>query len=352
MYAAQLPAKPTNAKAIATALKRTAAPKSPLKALRNVLASSDESGWLTLTTTDIEVGQTVTLPGVVGPVDPFVVDLDKLHKMAGVGDVTISPAEGGCVIAAGTIEAKCTTPPAEEYPRLPTFTTDVPGFPVHRLAELVPSMSKDSIRPILCGIYVAADGELAATDSYRLHRIRTGQALDLPDGGIILPGAMVRELVRHKPTEAVTARLTADGRDLSVTVGDVTIFGRIVEGDFPNYNSLIPEPSAMPLAARFADDAPATLRNLSKLAKDSAVPVKIATEGGRMVGTVTVHDDAVYTADLGTTTDDVCVAFNMDYLADLLDGSEAKVVSGVNSLKPWCAFDGDGARLLMPVRVQ
>src|SRR5581483_12374793 len=110
------------------------------------------------------------------------------------------------------------------------------------LKQVVRAASKDDLRPILTGVLLAAHGNglrLVATDSYRL-AVRDLRGVSMLEEG-------QRVLVAAKRLSEVQ-RLAGDGeievvlhdRDVVFRTSRAEVTARLIEGDFPNYEQLIP----------------------------------------------------------------------------------------------------------------
>src|SRR5262249_54038888 len=113
---------------------------------------------------------------------------------------------------------------------------------VEALRQAVPAASKDDARPILTGVLLAAHAgglRLVATDSYRLAVRDVEGATLLNEGQKVLVGAKglseVQRLVGDGEIEVALGE-----RDVTFRVGTSELTTRLIEGDFPNYEQLIP----------------------------------------------------------------------------------------------------------------
>ena len=106
----------------------------------------------------------------------------------------------------------------------------------------MPAASTDDARPILTGVLLAATAEgvrLVATDSYRLAvRDLPGVSM-LPEGQKVLVGAKglgeVQRLLGDGEIEVFLGE-----RDVTFRLAHTEVTARLIEGDFPNYQQLIP----------------------------------------------------------------------------------------------------------------
>jgi DNA polymerase-3 subunit beta len=281
------------------------------------------------------------------------------------GAVSLEADEEELRIASGRSHFTVRTHPSGDFPRLPaptgeTVTIDASGL-TEALRQVTRAASSEESRPILTGVLMAAEEggvRLVATDSYRL------AVRDLPGLGVLgegqkvlIPSRALNELLRLLGSSSASVALRLGAHDATFSVGGVTLTTRLIEGEFPNYRSLIPSsyPNRLTVGREALLDA---VRRVKLLARDATTPVRIALRP-------TGIELTVITTDWGTATEDVdakyegaemTVAFNPNFL---IEGVEA--VSGdevaldtLDALKPATLrpIDSDSyLYLLMPVRV-
>ena len=280
------------------------------------------------------------------------------------GKVEVEADDDELRIASGRSHFTVRTHPAGDFPRLPVPTGDTVALEAEGLMEALRQVtraaSNEESRPILTGVLMSAEEDglrLVATDSYRL------AVRDLPGVGVLgegqkvlVPSRALNELLRLLSGEgSVSLRLGA--HDATFTVGDVTLTTRLIEGEFPNYRSLIPAsyPNRLTVGRESLLDA---VRRVKLLARDATTPVRIALRPNGIELTV-------ITADWGTAVEEVdakyegaemTVAFNPNFLiegVEAVTGDEV-ALDTLDALKPATLrpIDSDAyLYLLMPVRV-
>jgi DNA polymerase-3 subunit beta len=279
--------------------------------------------------------------------------------------VTVEIAEEQAKIAAGRFRSEIRTLAASDFPRLPEPEGDpvtVAGPPLAEgLRQVVPAASRDDARPILTGVLVAATAEgvrLVATDSYRLGlRDLAGLSL-LPEGRKVLVGAKgLGELQRLISDQDVEVFLGE--RHVTFRLGTTELTARLIEGDFPNYQQLIPAgyPNKLTVDRDSLTHAVERVSLVGGTNRDSA-PIRLAMSGDGLELSATAQDvgqsyEPVEAKFEGT---DVTVAFNSRFLLDGVEaaGSAEITIETIDPLKP-AVLRGSSAAdflyLLMPVRI-
>lgn len=333
-------------------------------------------GRLTLASTDLEVSITTEIDGTV-EVDHEAWAVLIPAKMIGetlrnhkAETVSILP-DGPRTVAAGAGSIR--TLPLEDFPTLLEPRHLVASIPSADFAAAVdavgPAVSKDEARPVLTGMFLEleASGEVrwTATDSYRLHHFETGGAM--LDARMIIPGralSAVRKAIGRKPAGNVAVFLDADmGAVRMLTPDGVSTTVRLIEGEFPNYRQLIPDPHAvnvdgLEVVGRLE---PGTLAEVIRAAApycSEVTPIRLELNGTVLVSASSA-DLGEYRAEvIGAEYNgpEVVIGFNPYYIGPTLEAYSGPVYVR-DGLKPATVgnvdFERSGGRfgLVMPVRI-
>jgi len=237
----------TLADAVATAQRTVASRSGALPVLQDLRIAATPEG-LELIGSDLEITNRVQVPAEVEEPGVAVVPklLGEIVRKLEPGPVTVTVTGDEAVITAGRFSTSLRLKPAEDYPRL--ASNEGQGVRVESgafagaLKQVVRAASKDDLRPILTGVLMTAHAgglRLVATDSYRL------AVRDLKGVSMLAEGQRV--LVAAKGLAEVQ-RLAGDGeievvlrdRDVVFRTSRAEVTARLIEGDFPNYEQLIP----------------------------------------------------------------------------------------------------------------
>ena len=102
----------------------------------------------------------------------------------------------------------------------------------------------DELRPVMNGIYfdiTTEDITMVASDGHKLVRCRTMAAKGEERAAFILPKKPASMLKNLLPKEAGTVTVAFDERNASFTLENFRMMCRLIEGRYPNYNSVIPK---------------------------------------------------------------------------------------------------------------
>jgi DNA polymerase III subunit beta len=331
----------------------------------------------------------VSRPGVVVAPGRLVTDIVRALDP---GAVTVESDEDDELrISAGRSNFSVRTHPAGDFPRLPPISGDGVRLPATGLAEalrqVVRAASSEDSRPILTGVLMAAEQgglRLVATDSYRLAvRDLPGIGVLREDQHVLVPSRALAELQRLLSSASKSAAPmpapaessdpvpegsvpAADGpaailrlgeHDATFELGSVKLTTRLIEGDFPNYRTLIPSnyPNSLIVGRDALLDA---VRRVKLMVRDPTTPVRIALRSDGIELTVITQDWGQATEEVDAKYEgaEMVVAFNPTYLIDGVEAitSDEVQLETLDALKPATLKPTEGSDylyLLMPVRV-
>ena len=236
--------------------------KAAMPILSNVLIEA-EKDHISLTTTNLDLGIRCKIKAEVkegGSVTLPVKRLATIVRELPNVDVSFDASATHQVkIASGGSNFRIMGIGAEEFPKLPdsaddkTFTLEQ-GELATMLSNVSYAQSTDETRYILNGVYFNfKEGKLAlvATDGRRLALVSKDVSVPAGSAGaIILPAKTVAELLRllgkgETLKIAFNERRAAfqidTGKDTSGLTDSIYLFSKVVEGNYPNYQQVIPK---------------------------------------------------------------------------------------------------------------
>ena len=230
-------------KALLTAAKATER-NATCQIINYVRVMQSAAGVLAITGTDLEHTIEATAPGTIGA-DFCVNARDMVAAVrANLGAPWV--ASNDTVTVGDTI---LPTLPVEDFPAwtqpADAHCFDLQASDLTRLLGLpLPAVSTEETRYYLNGVFLhACEGMLrgAGTDGHKL--IVADSIVAAPAGlpAIIVPGRAVKLLMSLKLQGVVTARISPTR--LTLTCGGVVFTTKLIDGTFPQYDRVIPEPS-------------------------------------------------------------------------------------------------------------
>jgi len=312
--------------------------RNPLPLLSCVLVEA-ESGGVRVTGTDLDVTTSVFVPCQVKTPGKAAVSArhfnDVVRKLP-KGELKLSIKSNQCEVAYGGGKgwSRFPTQPAGEFPRIPELKAEtrlqIEGDALSRLAGRTSyAASTEDARPQLNGVLIESRKDqlaLIATDGHRLARaVRKGSFAALDDKGLIIPARALSAVSRtaEEATSAVEIEV-AGGRNqagFSTRVGEyrVQILTRLLEGDYPNYQQVVPKDNPKEMQAK-RDDLIEAVDIVASHADNVTRQVRFALRRGRLGVSSTTPELGAgeQQLDADYQGDDMEIGYNASYLLDIL----------------------------------
>lgn len=319
---------------------RAVATRSTLPILGNVLLEARD-GRLKLVTTDLEIGMTCEVPlegGEDGAVTvPERIIQDVVSNLAADVELNISADERSLLtISAGKSKYTIHGLPADEFPALPEVPSDtVITIPAPVLRDLVRktlfAASADEGRVILTGCLLTWDGQtvtMVATDTHRLaikHASVSGQ-FDKPVS-VIIPSRALQELLRLLGSSEGTVEVAVGESQVRFSAERVQLVTRLIEGQFPAYERVIPPESQKHMVANRQELYDA-VRRASIVARTESNKLILKSEDSTLIITAKTGEvgEAREELTINLEGEPVEIAFNAEYMQDVLGVLDTETV--------------------------
>ena len=261
--------------------------------------------------------------------------------------------------------------PPDEYPPLPTAARGSQlSIPAKRFrdaieATIFAASTEEARGAVLMGTLLEIEGDaltLVATDGYRLAKHRTKLSRgDASQERYIIPSRALAEAARNLggADEISLAVLGSTNNQLALTAGGMSITVRLVDGQYPNYQQVIPAKFDREVVVNTANFI-AGLRRAELVAGDRASMVKLAIGNQTLVVTASsdMSGSAYEEIEIEQTGEDLTIAFNARYLIDILNHvkSPRTKLEFLGPLSPAAIrpaeaqADGEQLYILMPLR--
>lgn len=139
---------------------------------------------------------------------------------------------------------------AEEFPLSPQLSQEVTHIEIDTqvlltgISRALFATADDELRPVMNGVYfdiTTEDITMVASDGHKLVRNRTLAAKGSNKASFILPKKPAGLLKSILAKEEGICLIDFDDKNLIVSVGDFRMVCRLIEGRYPNYNTVIPQ---------------------------------------------------------------------------------------------------------------
>jgi DNA polymerase III subunit beta len=349
---------------------RAVSGRSTLPILSNVLIEPD-STTVQMAATDLELGIKCSFNASVNEKGPITVPAKTISDIVSQlpeADVTIAVDDRNtAVVTCRRSEYRILGLPSEEFPPLPEVGNEVsftiPQKLLHQMVRYTAiAASTDDTRPILTGVCTTLTGNklrMAATDTHRL-ALRTCEVSEANgDRTVIIPGRAMTEMMRALSAdspEPVNVRL--DANQVMFATETVTLVSRLIEGQFPKFERVIPTSHTKKLTIPVAEFHQA-VRRASIVAREASNRIVLRTDGENLTVTAQAGDlgNAYEELEVVREGDDIEIVFNYRYLLDVLgvlegDGLYLEMSEPLAPAVIRTVDDGDYLMVIMPMQLQ
>lgn len=349
--------------------------KNQLPLLNNILLSTD-NGRLKFSATNLELSINYWIGGKIEQEGSITIppkEISEFISYLSPGKIDISLQENNLLsVSSEKINSSFTTIPATDYPEFPKINDekkielDLSLF-LESISQIAFSAAIEDIRPVLTSIlcsFTKNSLTLVATDGFRLSlkEINLSKPINIDDDQTItflIPAKSLLEITKlAKNNQKLVLGPTLDEHQIVFVLDEIEVISRLIEGDYPDYQKIIPENFSTKVFINREDFLQA-VKIASVFAKESANVVKLNIKSS----TIELSANAPQIGQNKTIVDSkiegesVEIAFNYKFLVDFLNNCKSpEVTIQLNdSLSPVSFIDQSDPKFLhiiMPVRLQ
>ena len=356
-----------------TQASRFASTRSQLPILGNILLKATKTK-LSVSSTNLEISVLTQIGAKIEEEGEISIPSKVITELIGnlpKGQITMESEKEQLKVTTSGFTSKVLGMNASDFPKIPGSLTSPFSLPKKEILESLSQVSfatsTDETRPILTGVLFILDMKsltLVATDGFRLSKKKinlTSQKNESGDQKIVIPKGILGELGRSlEEVTEVKLEIQEEEKQILFESGDVVLSSRLLEGDYPDFEKIIPKNSlisvrldkedfqrAVKLASIFAREAANIVK--IKLSKDS---VKVSAESSAS-GSQEMDVEAKTEGE----TKDFEIAFNYRFLEEFLHtvtGEEVKMdFTTVDKAGVFTdSSDSNYLHLIMPVKIQ
>ena len=317
--------------------------------LSNILLEAKQDG-VEIVATDLEIGMRGLYKGTVLSTGGVTISARKLFEIVKElpsGDIELTATDNNwTTIQAGKSQFKVVGLPNSDYPALPTIDREgLTPLSGEGLLELIRktlfAAGYNDARYILNGLLVTlvttdkkTSLRLVGTDGHRLavaeQEVGKAGSKDVPqEMKAIIPKKAAHE-IRHLLEEGGDAEpLIGFSKNLMIfRKSGLLLTSRLMEGNYPNYQQVIPKESGKKISVR-RSELESALRRVSVLAKDKASAVKISFASGRMTlfSSSPDYGEAMEELPAQFEGESMNTGFNARYLLDVFSVMDGETLS-------------------------
>jgi DNA polymerase-3 subunit beta len=343
--------------------------KNALSILSNVLMEA-ENNTLTIKATDLKVGFETSIPVDISVPGSTTIYCDKflsILRSLPDGDIEFELKDGKLYIKPlfKKINFQLKSIASEQYPEMQKISDEsffvMPQSDlIEMIGQTIFAVSDDETRYFMNGVYLEnIEGNLimVATDGRRLSYIKksTGGTVQ-PFSGVIIP-PKVLQLVSKQSSGEGTIQVAVTEKSIFFKFDNQTISSSLIEGQFPNYNRVIPDSQSFEIIVR-RDELVEAVKRVSLLVENKSRRIFLNITSGMIelnseeseIGVATEEIECVYEGS------DLVIALNYSYLTDPLrvirdDNIKIMFTESNKAITVQPAEEADYFHIVMPMQL-
>jgi len=344
--------------------------KNTIPILANVLieANGDE---VRLLATDLEVALRSRCPATVGKSGSLTLPAKKLYEIIKAlpeTDVRIVEDKNGVKVAADRFDSRMQTLPREDFPTLPEASGQSrAALPRTALKEMVAkthfAITGEDTRYFLNGAKFVLKPDsltLVATDGHRLALVEVTHAVGVTEEvGVILPKKTLMELGKLLIEGDGDVLFESGENHLFFEVGGRMLISRMIDGQFPAYERVIPKGNDKHIEFE-RERLTNAVKRVALLSNERSRAVKLEMGKGKVEVTSSSSEfgEAREEIPVDYTGGPLTISFNAQYVLDFLNvvDTDAVMLSLKDEvsqavMKPVGAQGYDYTYVIMPMRI-
>jgi DNA polymerase-3 subunit beta len=346
--------------------------KNTIPILANVLMDASD-GEVRFLATDLEVGLRSKCAATVSKPGSLTLPAKKLYEIVKAlpdTDIRISQDKSGVKVAADRFDSRMQTLPKEDFPSLPqsggTTTATLPSSAMKEMvAKTQFAITGEDTRFFLNGAQFVLRPEsmsLVATDGHRLALVtvkREGKGKNGEENKAILPKKTLGELGRLLGEGDGDITYERGENHMFFEVGGRTLISRMIDGQFPAYERVIPKSNDKHIEFE-RDRLTNAVKRVALLANERSRSVKFQIDKGKVDVTSSSPElgEAHETLPVDYSGAAMQICFNAQYVLDFLSAVTTDVVAlelkdevSQAVMMPVGAEGYDYTYVIMPMRV-
>jgi len=344
--------------------------KNTIPILANVLMEA-KGNEVRMLATDLEVALRSRCDASVTKGGALTLPAKKLYEIVKAlpeTDVRIEEDKNGVKVAADRFDSRMQTLPREDFPTLPdasgTARATLPSAALRQMiAKTQFAITGEDTRYFLNGAKFVLKPEsltLVATDGHRLALVEVKHSVGVTqDVGVILPKKTLLELGKLLAESDGDVVFESGENHLFFKLGDRMLISRMIDGQFPAYERVIPKGNDKQIEFD-RERLTSAVRRVALLSNERSRAVKFEIDKGKVEVTSSSSEfgEAREQLPVDYAGGAMTISFNAQYVLDFLNVAETDLVSlslkdevSQAVMQPIAGEGYDYTYVIMPMRI-
>ncbi len=305
--------------------------KTTVPSLSNVLIET-ENNTLSLIATDLEIGIRKKIPASITKKGATTLPAKKLYEIIRslpTEEVQFVMKEADHMeIKSGRSVFKMVGIKKEEFPVFPDIKPEksfsIKSNTLKKMITLTNfSVSTDPTRYVLCGIHMVVEKgkiKMISTDGRRLSYVeKEGLSDKKKEIGVIIPIKAVNELNKILPETEADIKIEIEKNQILFRVNGTILISRLIDGNFPNYEQVIPKEVKTQLVLNRDEFLQATQR-IATITTEKSVAVRYTLKKDKLIISAESPGigEAMDEMDIDYSAESMVIAYNPTFVLDVL----------------------------------
>ena len=297
--------------------------------LQNVIIASEGSNALQISATDLDVTlscqveASVSEPGtILVPVAKLLAITRSLPKTADMAFRSLD--DGGAQLSCERSNFKLLAPEAGSFPEIKPPQKGAIEIPANIFSSMINAtifaITQEESRYTLSGAKVEIDTtgiKMVTTDGHRLAKAENKEIASATRVDVLIPRKALAELTKICAAHQGVVSFSLDENHIYFEIGSRSLSSRLLFGQFPNYEMVIPKDNDR----SFTIDIPTireALKRVSLMADERSHAVRLDIKPGQLHFTASTPDDGEATEiiPIEFEGEELAIGFNSQYLLD------------------------------------
>lgn len=346
--------------------------KTTIPILANVLLRVEDP-QLIIVATDLEIGLKSVCPSKTTVPGTITLPAKRLYEIVRAlpdKEIRFKRGEANWItVTCGSSRFRIAGLPQEDFPVLPETKPSLVTLPADVLAKLMTrtifAISTEDSKYTLSGALLLLKPEsitMVATDGHRLAYIEKPHTLDIREEiKVLVPRKAMSEVVRiiSDSADVENVAFSRDDTHLFLDMGKRLLISRMLTGQFPNYEAVLPRGNDRSFLVN-REEVASAIKRAAILSDERSRTVKLALSSGSLEITASHSDlgEAQESLEVDYNKEDVQVGFNYQYLLDFLTTADEPEVSfefkdseSAAQLRTQPSTDYNYRYVIMPMRI-
>jgi DNA polymerase-3 subunit beta len=346
--------------------------KNTIPVLQNLSIVSEDNSTLKISATDLDVTLSCQAEAIISKPGSILVPMDKLlaitKSFPKTADISFQGLEnGGAKLTCERANFKLMAPSFESFPEIKEPRKGAIEIPANIFSSMINStiyaITQEESRYTLSGAKVEIDNQsmrMITTDGHRLAKSENKTVTSKDKIDVLIPRKALAELAKICAVHEGAVSFASDTNHIYFQVGTRSLSARLLSGQFPNYEMVIPKNNSNSFNTNISQFRE-TLKRVALMADERSHSIRLDIKPNQLTLSASTPDDgeAIESIPIEFEGEETAIGFNSQYLLDSyasLNGSEEATMSFKDGnsqvlIQPTTPTTNSVIGIVMPLRI-